>query len=78
MNYVFEVFHTGMRYKYDTYQEAIKTAKQLTSSGCYLDIEGSDTAYIVQRTQLDNSDERISITKVVATTKTQWYMSDLM
>lgn len=78
MNYWFEVFHSERRYKYDTYHEAVSNAKQLTKSGCYAGIKDADVAYIIQHSQLDNCDERISITKITAVTEKRWYEDTLM
>jgi len=78
MNYWFEVFHNGRSEKCDSFHEATTTAKQLTSAGTYPGTELAKHAYIVKHTQLDNSDEMVSITHVQFIASQLWITEDLM
>ena len=78
MNYWFEVFHNGRCEKCDSYHEAHTTAKQLTSSGCFSFTENGKHAYIVKHTQLDNSDERVSISLITFIAGNLWTTEELM
>lgn len=64
MNTYYELYHGGVRFTANTFEECVSKAKGLVCMGAKTDCSLNMDAFIVKHTQLDGSTERFSLMKV--------------